>query len=136
MQGMMLPPCRSSGFTLVEVLAVLGITALLAALIMGGMGAIRMASERVRCASNLRALGVGIHAYAADHAGTLPPGNRKSIGNFGRLLAEYTEPMVTATMAAKVFYCPGNVRLGSPPAGGYPTGPRWNGLQGMVGLLF
>lgn len=122
--------CRMqrAGFTLVKLIAGLAIMAILAALFFGGMRSVRESSERAKCAGNLRTLGVAIHAYTADNNGRLPPGNRASIGNFGRLLSAYTAPMKSTTMSADVFYCPGNVRLGSPPMEGYAGGYKgWSG---------
>lgn len=117
------------GFTLVELLGVLGIATVLAALLLGSVGAVRKVSDRAKCASNLRGLGATIHVYAGENEGYLPPGNRPNIGNFGRLLAEYSQPMKQNNMSADVFYCPSNVRLGSPPAQGYSPGEYkgWSG---------
>lgn len=130
------PFLSGRGFTLLELLAAVGIIALLAALLLAGMNSVRAGSEQAKCAGNLRALGAAIHTYAADNGGRLPPGSRASVGNFGRLLSEYTQPMKSPTMSADIFYCPGNVRRNSPPAGGYPTGPGGTGYKGWSGYFF
>lgn len=124
------PPSRA--FTLVELLTVIAILALLAALLTASLGAVRNASERASCMANLRALGGAIHAYANDHNQYLPPGNRVGMGNFGRLLSGYIAPMKTTTMSADVFYCPANERAGSPPPDGYPP----NRYKGWSGYFF
>ncbi len=123
------------GFTLIEMLASVAIIGVLMALILPGLNAVRIAGERAKCASNLRGLGAAVHSYAADNAGRLPPGSRASVGNITRLLSEYTAPMKSQLISADVFYCPTNVRLGSPPAAGYPTGPGGQGYKGWSGYF-
>lgn len=63
---------RRHGFTLIELLVVIGIIAALAALLMPALSASRRQAQAVQCLSNLRQLAVAAHAYAANHAGTLP----------------------------------------------------------------
>jgi prepilin-type processing-associated H-X9-DG protein/prepilin-type N-terminal cleavage/methylation domain-containing protein len=58
-------------FTLVEMLAAVAITALLAALLMLGVQSAADKSKSARCLSNLKQLGVAIHAYAADNNGQM-----------------------------------------------------------------
>jgi prepilin-type processing-associated H-X9-DG protein/prepilin-type N-terminal cleavage/methylation domain-containing protein len=113
---------RSGGFTLIELLAAVLIVATLSTLLFSSLQKATRAGERAKCASNLRQIGAAAMMYASEHDGYLPPGSRSAgpdAGNLIRLLAEYTSPMITPTMAPDLFYCPTNVRLGSPPAGGY-----------------
>lgn len=124
------------GFTLMELLATVAIIAVLVGLLVPGVNSVRAASERGKCASNLRTLGGAIHLYAADNGGQLPPGNRVGVGNFGRILSDYIVPMKTPIMSADAFYCPTNIRLGSPPAGGFPIGPGGTGYKGFAGYFF
>lgn len=114
---------RHGGFTLIELLAAVMIVAMLGALLFTAVQKATRAGERAKCASNLRQIGAAVMAYVGEHDGYLPPGSRSAgpdAGNLIRLLAEYTTPMITLTMAPDLFYCPTNVRLGSPPAGGFP----------------
>ncbi len=125
---------RDSGFTLIELLASVLIVAVLAALLLGGFQKVKGSGERAKCASNLRQLGTAIMAYVAENDGYLPPGNRDGVdgGNITVLLSQYTSPMIYPTMASDVFYCPTNVRLKSPPAGGYNKG-AWGHYKGFSG---
>ena len=63
--------CR--GFTLAEMLAVVGITALLISILLPSLNAARKHAERVSCAANLRSVGQAYHIYANEYKGEYPP---------------------------------------------------------------
>lgn len=66
---------RSRGaFTLVELLVVMVIVALFAALLFPALESVRAQARSTACISNLRQIGMGIGAYAADHDGCIPYG--------------------------------------------------------------
>lgn len=65
-------PRVASGFTLVELLTVVAIVGILAALIIPVVAKVRQTALRTDCASNLRQLGQGLALYVADHKGVLP----------------------------------------------------------------
>lgn len=60
------------GFTLVELLTVVGVVAILVCLTVPVISSGAMAANRARCASNLRQIGQAILLYAGDHDGVLP----------------------------------------------------------------
>ena len=60
------------GFSLVELLVVVGIIAVLIGLLMPAITAARESAKTVACLSNLRQLAAAAHAYADSHKGTLP----------------------------------------------------------------
>ena len=62
------------GFTLIELLAVIAIIAVLAALLLPGLAAARKVARKAACISNLRQIGIAIHAYAGDYDGSIPYG--------------------------------------------------------------
>ncbi len=59
-------------FTLVELLTVLVVVGLLAALLLPGLAMARRRGERVRCVGHLRQLAVAVHGYANDWNDCLP----------------------------------------------------------------
>jgi prepilin-type N-terminal cleavage/methylation domain-containing protein len=60
------------GFTLVELLVVISIIALLAAMLLGAVSMVRRAAKEAACANNLRQLVLGIAGYANDNDQLVP----------------------------------------------------------------
>jgi prepilin-type N-terminal cleavage/methylation domain-containing protein/prepilin-type processing-associated H-X9-DG protein len=130
---------KRSAFTLVELLVVIGIIAVLIAMLLPALNRARQQAKMIQCSSNLRVIGQGIMMYANDWRGVWP---RYTLsGDNGG----YTQPVLFNASSKqwvalglvfpylkseKIFYCPNDdvnnqwlrfdwtkIGTASPPAG-------------------
>lgn len=82
---------QDSGFTMIELLVVMGIISLLISLALPVLSGARRSAQRAACRSNLRACGVGLKMYLEDYRNVMPraaympgidPQNRPGINTF------------------------------------------------------
>src|SRR5688572_8148086 len=85
-------------FTLVELLVVIGIIAILIAILLPTVRRARQAAVTTACLSNLRQIGMGFHMYVNENNGWLPsPGpNRDFRVQPGALALSWPERLVLA----------------------------------------
>ncbi len=112
---------RKKGFTIVEFLVVIGIIALLLAILLPAVQMARESARRASCMNNLRQLGIAMHSYHDTHR-IFPPGNTNSFSAFVSMLPhldqaalysrfEFTDPEVPPNVALmshqlEVLQCP------------------------------
>lgn len=66
------PPGNRCAFTVIELLIAVAVIAIVAVLLVSGMGTLRGKADAVRCVSNLRQIGMLLNGYAAEHRGYYP----------------------------------------------------------------
>ncbi len=93
------------GFSLLELVVVLTITAILTALLFPGMRAARDSAHRLICASNMRQLGMGTITYAMDQWGErLPPSQMAQNGRrLDQMALTWPNPGTTTLMPREDF---------------------------------
>jgi prepilin-type N-terminal cleavage/methylation domain-containing protein/prepilin-type processing-associated H-X9-DG protein len=106
---------RTHGFTLVELLVVIGIISILVAILLPALNKARQAAQAVACASHLRQIGLTVEMYRQENRGYYPPiafeqtpGDPNSAYRWGVLLRPYLADSSTDKYVSTrgVLYCP------------------------------
>ncbi len=95
-------PCRR-GFTLVELLVVIGIIALLISILLPALSRAQDSAKNIKCLANLRALGQAVLLYTIDYKGYLPCGGvNYGMNGWQAKTAKYTLNMDPETFYKKI----------------------------------
>jgi prepilin-type N-terminal cleavage/methylation domain-containing protein/prepilin-type processing-associated H-X9-DG protein len=106
------------GFTLVELLVVIGIIAVLVAILLPVVGRARESARRAACLSNLRQVHAIFHMYARDNRDHVPLGYRSGRKQFNSMVWSVTTGkfclfgvlyMNGMMSEPDVFFCPSNL---------------------------
>ncbi len=106
---------RKSAFTLIELLTVIAIIGILAAILIPTVGAVKKRAIKSQCASNLRQLGTAINLYLNDNKQKLPNGEQPAGNPLNNnssqlqwLFSSQRKALMSYGMAYEMFFCKGN----------------------------
>ncbi len=126
--GSVLKGMKQMGVTLVELLVVLAVMGILAALVVPSIGKSREKGRTAACLANLRHLGVALNLYLGEHNLTMPTlavGRRDEGGDnatIDTVLADYAE-------SEAAFRCPSDPGIWQAAGTSYFWNPALNGQR-------
>jgi prepilin-type N-terminal cleavage/methylation domain-containing protein len=98
---------RRSAFTLIELLTVIAIIGILAAILIPTVGAVRRTAIKSQCASNLRQLGTAVNLYRNDNKNRIPDGTKPN-PRLQWIGTSLVSDLMKYGMTWEMFFCRGN----------------------------
>jgi len=112
MQRFMKTTGKSSAFTLVELLVVIAVIAILAALLFPAVASVKAKAKRTVCTNNLRQINLGVRMYSDDHSDTAPPSPHTTnsylidLTGYKKSMKSYVGLNGASSPQEKLFACP------------------------------
>jgi len=132
-----------TGFTLIELMIVIAIIAILAAILVPNFIRARAQGQLTSCESNCKNIGTALEMYSTDNSGRYPSASPIQTGN--GLLPNYLKTIPTCPSAGSdtydanfsttsnpdgySFFCTSGNHTGAGVTGNFP---QYNSLQGLV----
>ena len=133
---------KRSGFTLIELMIVIAIIAILAAILVPNFVRARAQGHLTACKSNLKNIGTALEMYSTDNSGRYPSDLSKlTSGNMGGYLkmiptcaaagTDTYSAVYTASANPDVFtlYCSGNNHTALDVGSGFP---QYDSVRGLI----
>jgi prepilin-type N-terminal cleavage/methylation domain-containing protein len=127
-------PCRSgrAGFTLVELLVVIGIIAVLISVLLPALGKARQAANQVDCQARLKQMGAALQIYLVQTKGVLPYAYVPKTGTFTGETGTWWFFVLSEMMNKNTYSPDGFVRSLSPVFTDKDTVPEDGGYRWII----
>ena len=93
-------------FTLTELLMVIAVIAILAALLLPVLSSAKARARRAACLNNLSQINKGVHLYAGDNGDTLPDAGQPTFITYREVIKRYLGLNSASSPQDKIFACP------------------------------